>query len=683
MLSDLTYLFVIWLSTLIVGWASWPSAAFFLGKLSDRGYGFAKLFGWIAISYLIFLLATLKIVPLALWSIILVIAIWAAFNIFLEKKLKILRGKPFNFRQIVFTELLFIALMGFWALIRSFKPEIYGIERFMDFGFIQSLFNAHTLPLFDIWFSNANLNYYYFGHFISYIILSLSNIPPLTGFFVLVAWMFGLLGILVYRLGSDFLVTLVIPLLTKEGRGVVAGFVSLFTVLFAGTWYMTAWLFSYVKHVLLGSPAPTFWFSDPTRIMPGTITEIPLYGFLVADLHPHMWGLLNGTLVLAALYCLWRAGSALSFKNPYFWLLTFLLGETYMLNSWDVLTLGALAVAVFICIQRPIYKKQAINLLVSIILLAGLAYAIALPWSLFYEAPVAGVGLVKDRSSALEWISFWGFLVAIIAIFAGRIILDRQRAERDQKMHFIIIALAVFFLVFMELFYLKDILRDGEWFRANTVFKITSQLWLWLGVLAGSMIVWTVLSLKNLRVKIFLLILYCLIFLGPAIYPLKAIWQFQIEDRKPVRLSSGLQWWKEKFPADFAAYEYLRETRNTLPRGDKIRRIVEAEGESYTDSARFSVFLGWPTIIGWPVHEWTWRGSYTEVGSRRSEVRDIYTHPDKALTQSILEKYKIDYIIVGELEERQYGGEIKRDKLRELGKIVFDNEKTVVINLRE
>jgi len=672
--SDLIYLFLIWLSTLIVGWASWPSAAFFLGKLSDRGYGFAKVFGWIAISYLIFLLATLKIIPLALWSIILISAIWVVFNIFLERKHRILRREPLNIKQIIFTELLFILLMSFWAFIRSFKPEIYGIERFMDFGFIQSLFNAQTLPLFDMWFSGENLNYYYFGHFIGYIILSLSHIPPIAGFFVLVAWMFGLLGILAYRLGADFLFVL-----TKR-TSPIAGFLSLFTVLFAGTWYTSAWMFSYAKHILLGNPAPAFWFSNPARIMPGTITEIPLYGFLVADLHPHMWGLLNGALVLAALYCAWRAGALLSLKNPYFWLLAFLLGETYMLNSWDAATLGLLTVAVFGYIH---IKNRKVHQLIYVVLLAGLSYAAALPWSLFFEAPISGIGLVRDHSSILQWLSFWGFLVSIVAIFLGAIIFRFLRVQRSQKMHFVIIALAVFFLAFMEVFYVKDILSEGQWFRANTVFKITSQLWLWLGVLSGSMIVWTVLSLKKLRAKIFLVILYCLIFLGPAVYPVRAVLQFQIDKRSPVPLSSGLNWWKEKFPADYEAYEYLQKTRNTLPRGDKIRRIVEAEGESYTDSARFSVFLGWPTIIGWPVHEWTWRGSYSEAGSRRSEVRDIYTHPDKAVAQSILEKYKIDYIIVGELEEQQYGGEIKKDKLRELGSVVFDNGKTFVVNLRE
>lgn len=684
--SDFTYIFFIWLSTLIIGWISWPSAAFFLGKLSDRGYSFSKIFGWIAVSYLVFLLATLRIVPLTLWGIVLVVFTWACINIVIEKRFRGIQGdsrggRLINFRQIVFTELLFILLMGFWAFTRSFKPEIYGIERFMDFGFIQALFNANTLPLFDIWFSGESLNYYYFGHFVGYIVLSLSKIPVIPGFFVLVAWMFGLLGALAYRLGADFFILL------KEKTSPIAGAISLFTILFAGTWYMAPWLLNYAKHFLFESPAPSFWFADPTRIIPGTITEIPIYGFLVADLHPHMWGLINGALVLAALFCAWRSDATVDLKNKYLWLFGLLLGVTFMLNSWDAVTLGFLTIAVFGYIH---FKKRKIHLLVYVVLLAGLAYAVALPWSMFFEAPISGIGLVRDKSPILEWFSFWGFLVSIAVISLILRFVTPHLGPNDNpslppptfpRFHLIVIGVAILFLIFMELFYVQDILRDGEWFRANTVFKITAQLWLWLGVLDGSMIVWSVISLKKVRSKIALLALYFFVFLGPAAYPVKAIWQFQIDERRPVPLNSGLQWWREKYPSDYEEYEYLQKVRDSLPQNDKVRRIVEAEGESYTDSARFSTFLGWPAIIGWPVHEWTWRGSYDKVGSRRSEVRDIYTSADSSLTQRILEKYKIDYVIVGELEAQLYGAELKREKLKSLGRVVFENKKAMVVEV--
>lgn len=674
--SDFIYLFFIWLSTFVVGWISWPSAAFFLGSLSDRGYVFAKFFGWIVISYTVFLLATLKIMPLAPWSIVFVVAIWAACNIFLEKKYKILRGKPFDVRQIVFSELLFLLLMLFWAFIRSFKPEIYSIERFMDFGFIQALFNANTLPLFDIWFLGENLNYYYFGHFIGYIILSLSHIPSITGFFVLVAWMFGLLGIMVYRLGGDFFSVL------GGKSSLIAGFLSLFTVLFAGTWAIIPWVFNSARHFLLGGETSSFWFADPTRIIPGTITEIPLYGFLVADLHPHMWGLLNGALVLAVLYAFWRSGARFRLKNPYFWTLAFVLGVTYMLNSWDVLTLGALTIAMLLFVYWHVHKKkQFVRFALCLILLVALAYAISLPWSIFYEAPIQGLGLVKDKSPILAWVSFWGFLITIMAIFFVKILRSSRplATARSYSFHVIIVGVAACFLVFMEIFYVKDILRDGEWFRANTVFKITSQIWLWLGTLAGSAIVWTISSMVSGKKKVALVILYVLIFIPPMTYPFKAIYQFEIANRKPTSFSNGLNWWRENASYDYAAYEYLVSIRDSLSRGDKIRRIVEAEGDSYSDSARFSVFLGWPTIIGWPVHEWTWRGSYVQVGSRRSEVTDIYTSDDKELTEGIIKKYNIDYLIIGELEDKKYGTILKREKLKSLGTVAFENEKALVI----
>ena len=75
--------------------------------------------------------------------------------------------------------------MAIWTFVRAHNPSINAIERFMDFGFIQTLFNAHTLPLADMWYLGEPLNYYYFGHVMGYVILSVSNVAAEPGFFYL------------------------------------------------------------------------------------------------------------------------------------------------------------------------------------------------------------------------------------------------------------------------------------------------------------------------------------------------------------------------------------------------------------------------------------------------------------------------------------------------------------------
>src|SRR5205814_1185086 len=82
--------------------------------------------------------------------------------------------------------------------------------------------------------------------------------------------------------------------------------------------------------------------------------------------------------------------------------------------------------------------------------------------------------------------------------------------------------------------------------------------------------------------------------------------------------------------------------------------IVEADGDSYTDYDRISAFAGMPTIIGWGVHEWLWRGTYDVVAPRKDEVKEIYEGTDAAKTFMILQKYNVHYIIIGTLEKKKF-----------------------------
>ena len=665
MIQSLLYLLLIWFSTLLVGFVSWPAAALFFGRFSDRGYTIAKISGWIILSYLLFLFATLKILPLHIGSLLLVIILWIALNVFLERRFRILRQKPFDWKQIALIEISFFALMAFMAFIRGHNPELSGVERFMDFGFIQTLFNVNTLPLADMWFLGESVNYYYFGHFMGYVILSLSNISSVPGFFVLIAWMFGLLGIAVYRLGRDF------------AGSMRAGFISFFFVMLAGTWHITVWLFGYLKHLFFHAPAPNFWYPDATRIIPGAITEMPIYGFLEADLHPHTWGWFHGVLVLAILYTLWKSNThSLNLKNPYLWLLSLVLGISYMTNAWDAATLGLLSLAVLFLKFRSSPKRI---LLLWAILLPVFSYIVALPWAFFYHAPVEGLGIVKSRSPFLPWISFWGPILSLIVLFLYGAIRTKWRAIGFFS---IVIATTIVFILLIELVYVKDLFSEGDHFRVNTVYKVSNQLWLWMGVLSGGIMIWVMQSMKTKKARIALTIILALLLSTQAVYPIKALWQARLENKEYTGFSSGLDWWKQRFPYDFEAYVYLAQIRDTLPSNDRLRNIVEANGDSFTDESRFSVFLGWPTIIGWANHEWTWRGSYDVASPRIEEVKEIYTGQNKTKAQEILQKYAIDYIIVGEVEQKKYQDQLKREKIMSLGDVVFQNAKTMIVQTR-
>ena len=108
--------------------------------------------------------------------------------------------------------------------------------------------------------------------------------------------------------------------------------------------------------------------------------------------------------------------------------------------------------------------------------------------------------------------------------------------------------------------------------------------------------------------------------------------------------------------------------------------MVEAVGESYTDFARVSANTGLPTILGWRVHEWLWRGSFDEAGKRTEEVKEIYEGDDLDKTQQLLNKYQVKFIFLGSLEQQAYP-ELKENKFLKLGKVVFSSGKTKIFQL--
>jgi len=84
--------------------------------------------------------------------------------------------------------------------------------------------------------------------------------------------------------------------------------------------------------------------------------------------------------------------------------------------------------------------------------------------------------------------------------------------------------------------------------------------------------------------------------------------------------------------------------------------------------SRFSGLTGIPTLIGWQNHEGQWRGeSYPRVTDQRLEngqsrnrtvdAQEIYTTQDWDRTWSLIDRYRITYIVVG-YAERQMVSEL-------------------------
>jgi len=188
-------------------------------------------------------------------------------------------------------------------------------------------------------------------------------------------------------------------------------------------------------------------------------------------------------------------------------------------------------------------------------------------------------------------------------------------------------------------------LRDAFGWRMNTIFKFYYQAWIFWGLassvaLAALWIDW--------RGRFHQLVLFiCFIAVGTGlVYPF-----FTLRERIKQSTQTSLTLDGNDYIARY--YPDLSKAINGLihlPYGT----ILEAVGGNYTNYARIATLTGYPNVLGWPGHEMQWRGGVREIGSRESDIRQIYEISDWGTTQELISKYNIRYIIVSDLERSTY-----------------------------
>jgi uncharacterized membrane protein len=81
---------------------------------------------------------------------------------------------------------------------------------------------------------------------------------------------------------------------------------------------------------------------------------------------------------------------------------------------------------------------------------------------------------------------------------------------------------------------------------------------------------------------------------------------------------------------------------------------MEATGDPYSEFARISSHTGVPTVLGWANHEGLWRSNDAEVAQRAAAVRTFYTTTDQRTAATVLQKYHVTHVVVGDMERRTY-----------------------------
>ena len=235
---------------------------------------------------------------------------------------------------------------------------------------------------------------------------------------------------------------------------------------------------------------------------------------------------------------------------------------------------------------------------------------------------------------------------------------------------------AIGLILMPEVIYVKDI-YGGEHYRANTMFKLTYQAWILFAIVMGyALIRMLVGRMKPARILAAVCTFLLLLTLGYLPQSIKD-WFGNIFDPSLRTGTDASVFVDESFHTDFAAITWL----NNEVRGRPV--CLEAPGDSYSTRERVSVATGLPTVAGWYVHEWLWRGDPDALNERNEDIEAIYTSGDEELVKSLIEKYNITYIYIGTQERQAYYNSITDVFLQGLGEVVFsDGEYTYIVKIR-
>ena len=188
-------------------------------------------------------------------------------------------------------------------------------------------------------------------------------------------------------------------------------------------------------------------------------------------------------------------------------------------------------------------------------------------------------------------------------------------------------------------------LRDQFSTRINTIFKFYYQAWILWSIVAGYAAA-TLFTKSRGVMRWVNAVFLVFVILSGLIYPLYGFIGKTNRFQPTIWTLDSAAYIEYSNPDEAAAIAWLKSAPDGV--------VLEAVGGSYSGYARISTNTGLQTVLGWPGHESQWRGGYTEMGSRQSDIERIYTSNDWATTQELLKKYNVKYIYIGQLERTSY-----------------------------
>ncbi len=448
---------IYWLLVIeLIGLVAFPLAFAILPRLADRGYSVAKPLGLLLLSWFMWALGSLHLVPTnpyTLWCALVLFSVISGCYAYRRRE-EIIEFIRLERHSILIGEGVFLLLYLVCVIYRSYDPSIDTTEQPMDYAFLNASVLANFFPPEDPWLRGSDVPYYYFGYLMMGNLTELSFVPTRISYNLSLA--------IIPSLAATVAFGLVYNLIRTHGASAMraVGFALLAPVLLMMTSNMegilefvrlrewgTASFWDWIGINDLGPvdvsswrPNDYLWWWRSSRVIDSfgpqgasldyTITEFPFFSFLLGDLHPHFMSipfiLLFVTFSLNFFLTPVYIGARWVRDNPGTVFVTaLLLGALAFINVWDILPFAVLwaVLMVFKAIRQEdgVWTKVVSLVWQPIGVTLFLATLMYFPYYLSMDSQASGilpVGEVGTRP--IHFLIIWCLFLVILIPFLVR-----------------------------------------------------------------------------------------------------------------------------------------------------------------------------------------------------------------------------------------------------------------------
>lgn len=696
---DFSAFLIWWAVILVLGCTFMPVTAMLFPGFHDRGWMFSKVISVAICGYVVWLLSVLKLIPFHTLSCMIVTLVCMAANLWFALRLR--RGKAQilpeeNWNLIYKEEVIFFVMFLAWTYMAGFRPEAYGTEKFMDFGFMQSMMKSTSVPAVDMWYAQEPFNYYYGGQFFAVYLTKLTTTSVEITYNLMRTFIAALAFVLPFSLVRQMLANRM-ETETHKNRELIAtlgGLLAGGAVSLSGNMHYVIYskIIPFIQKLKGIANEDSYWFPDATRYighdpetMDQTIHEFPSYSFVLGDLHAHMINVFFVLTVLGLLYAWLKHNKGKSWCQPIVVICGLFLGIFQFSNTWDfaiyyVVICGTLFFGNLKRYSDEMRKGIGWSV-VQWLELLGISILAAIPFHLSFDSGMAqGIVISQNHSAFYQLCVLWAlpFLVCgafmiyyLTGMFKVRLGKFMEQTQGSDLYAAILSLCAMGLVVIPELVYVRDIYEETS-ARSNTMFKLTYQAYILFALAMAYVLIRFIAGSQKLVIRVYGIVMTCVLlstfgYIGNAVNG----WFGNVFDRSGYQTLDATLFLENDFPDDASAIRWLNENIEGRP------VVLEANGDSYSGYERVSAMTGLPTVMGWYVHEWLWRNDTDDLNLKAADIQTIYTSQDEARVRELLEYYDVSYLFIGSCEREKYP-DMDEEFLKSLGEVVFEEGAAIV-----